>query len=306
MLEITDHSVRLHPGCDLSGEARRCPPQALVDAALDWIDDPVGLLDERPVAVADLWRSLIETLVGGRRDEILVVHPADWPRHRVDRAVAAANSLADHVEAVSRDRWQREAVARDRWQGEVITPCRSRRGRPRRRLRPPAAALLAVSVVVAVAAVLVGRGGQVPTRPVDVTLVEGRMAVRVPARWVAERVTGGPGSSRLQVSSLENPGVAVHLTWSYAPEMTLEQAAAVLTRAIAAEPPGVFVDVRPRAEVGGRPAVVYRELRPGRVIVWAVIVAGATRISVGCQSPPGREADVRAACDEAVRSAREV
>ena len=54
VLEVTGDSVRVR-----SGFASATPPSTLVEAALDWIDDPVGLLDERPVAVADLWRSLM-------------------------------------------------------------------------------------------------------------------------------------------------------------------------------------------------------------------------------------------------------
>ena len=164
-----------------------------------------------------------------------------------------------------------------------------------------AAGAIAVPAVVALTA-------RVPPAPKDapgVSVAEGRMAVRIPAHWTVERVTGGPGSRRLRVRPPQDSAIALHLTWSYAPETTLEQTAGVLSRAIAGEIPGVFVDLRVAAEVAGRPAVTYREVRQGRVIAWSVVLAGATRISIGCQSPPGRDADVRAACDEAVRSARE-
>ena len=54
----------------------------------------------------------------------------------------------------------------------------------------------------------------------------------------------------------------------------------------------------------GRPAIAYRETRPGTVVRWSVLIDGSTRIAVGCQSAPDREVAVRAACDQAVRSAR--
>jgi type VII secretion-associated protein (TIGR03931 family) len=137
------------------------------------------------------------------------------------------------------------------------------------------------------------------------TVVEGRMTVQIPANWTVERVTSGPGSRRLQVSPPGNPGIALHLTSSYAPEVTLDRAAEALTTAMADEPAGVFVDLCSPDEVAGRPAVTYREIRPGRVIAWSVVLDGATRIGIGCQSPPGGEAGVRAACEEAVRTGRE-
>ena len=69
--------------------------------------------------------------------------------------------------------------------------------------------------------------------------------------------------------------------------------------------PFVFAGGAAQAEVAGRTVVTYREVRPGRIIAWSVVLAGATRISIGCQSPAGREAGIRAVCDEAVRSAQE-
>lgn len=297
VLEVTADSVRVLRGFGSSGDGGGRAPQRLIDAAVGWIDDPVGLFEERPVAVADLWRSLMVTLVGERCGSIVVVHPPDWPRHRIDRVVAAANTVAEHVEAVSRDSW----VGPGGPQEDRLDD-----GRPvRPRRRPLTALLVASAVVVPAAVVLTVRVPPAPTDAPAVAVVEGRIAVRIPAHWTVERVTGGPGSRRLQVSPPQDPAIALQLTSSYAPEATLEQAADVLGRAIAGEIPGVFVDMRVAVEVAGRPAVTYREVRPGRVIAWSVVLAGATRISIGCQSPPGREADVRAACDEAVRSARE-
>lgn len=298
VLEVTGDSVRVLPGPGASAHTGGCPPRTLVDAAVGWIDDPVGLFEERPVAVADLWRSLMVTLVGERREVIVVVHPPDWPRHRIERVVAAANTVAEHVEAVGRDRWSAEAMEEPRG-GHVRD---ARPVRPRRRLKT--AVLVGGAMVALAGAALTGR--VTPAKdPTGMAVVEGRMAVRIPAHWTVERVTGGPGSRRLQVSPPRDPAIALHLTAAYAPETTLEQAAEALRHAIADEKPGVFVDVRAPVEVAGRPAATYREIRPGRVVAWSVVLSGATRISIGCQSPPEREVDVRAACDDAVRSAKE-
>ena len=106
VLEVTDEAVRM-----LSGGTGRRPSHALVEAALDWIDDPVGLFDERPVAVADMWRSLVATLLPPRCEVVVVVHPPDWSRTRVDRVVAAVNTVADRIEAVGSDRWAGTAAS---------------------------------------------------------------------------------------------------------------------------------------------------------------------------------------------------
>lgn len=285
VLEVTDDGVRV-----LAGGSGLGAPRALVEAALDWIDDPIGLFDERPVAVADLWRSLVATLLGPRCESVVVVHAPDWSRSRVDRVVAAANTVAGQIETVSADLWTGVPEARARAVG----------GSRRSAIRLGVALLLAVVVLAGV-----GVGVRAWHRPAARTLIEGRMAVRIPAQWHVQRVTGGPGSRRLQAGSPDDPAIAIHLTWSYAPETTLAEAADVLAHAIAGEPPGVFADLRAGATVAGRDAVTYRESRPGRVIDWIVVQAGATRISIGCQSPPGRESDVRGPCDDAVRSARE-
>ena len=137
-------------------------------------------------------------------------------------------------------------------------------------------------------------------------IVEGRVVVEVPASWSVARITGGPGSRRVRVTAPDDPHLALHITQSFAPAGTLADTAESLRRAIGAQPPGVFVDVRPEDQVAGRRAVTYREVRPGRVIRWSVMLDGSTRISVGCESRPGAEAGIRAACEAAVRSAREL
>jgi type VII secretion-associated protein (TIGR03931 family) len=80
----------------------------------------------------------------------------------------------------------------------------------------------------------------------------------------------------------------------------------MLRQAVAEQPRGVFVEFNPTDRRGGRPAVTYREVRVGRDIRWAVVLDGSTRISVGCQSAPGREDTVARACEKAIESAHEL
>ena len=142
--------------------------------------------------------------------------------------------------------------------------------------------------------------------PAAVSLVEGRIVVAVPLHWHVERVRSGSGSRRVQVGSPVDPDIALHITASYAPDSTLEQAAEVLGDAVADQTPGVFVGFRPAVEVAGRPAVTYREVRVGRVVDWSVVLSGSTRIGIGCQSAPDRTEVVRAVCEQAIRTAREL
>jgi len=169
-----------------------------------------------------------------------------------------------------------------------------------------AAGLAAAGLLVRVA--VPGRPPEAPRHSgaaVAATLVEARVAVVIPPDWPVTRVTDGPGSPRVQVDSPTDPEAALHITQSHTPGSGLAEAAEALGRAVAAaRPVGVFVDFRPDGEAAGRPALTYREVRPGRVIRWSVLQDGSTRIGIGCQSAPEREESVRAACREAVRSAR--
>jgi type VII secretion-associated protein (TIGR03931 family) len=118
-----------------------------------------------------------------------------------------------------------------------------------------------------------------------------------------QRVVDGPGSARVQVTSPSDPELALHVTQSSVPDETLTGTAERLKRAIDAEPAGVFVDFNPSGTSAGRPAVTYREVRAGHQVRWTVLLDGAVRISIGCQSRPGGEDAVREVCEQAVRSA---
>lgn len=142
-----------------------------------------------------------------------------------------------------------------------------------------------------------------------VYLVEGRVAVQVPADWPVRRVTGGPGSARVEVVSSADPQLALHVTQAPAPADTLAAVAEPLERALRlaeADAPGVFVGFDPAGTSAGRPAVTYREVRGDHQIDWAVLVDGAVRIGVGCQSGPGGADAIRPVCEQAVRSARAI
>jgi type VII secretion-associated protein (TIGR03931 family) len=146
--------------------------------------------------------------------------------------------------------------------------------------------------------------GAAPVPPT--ALVEGRVAMEIPAGWNVQFVTAGPGSARVQVVSPSDGETALHLTQSRVRDEDLAESAAILRRAFDGQPAGVFVDFHPSDVRAGRPAVTYREVRPGHDIRWAVVLDGTVRISIGCQSAAGAERDIAAACEQAVRSAHEI
>ncbi|MEY8017957.1 type VII secretion-associated protein [Mycobacterium servetii] len=179
--------------------------------------------------------------------------------------------------------------------------------RPRARLR---AGFTAAVVALAAAALAVAPGGRHAATPAPAAaptlLVEGRVALSVPAGWPARRVVAGPGSARVQVTSPSDPEVALHITQSSVPGEALSGAAERLKRAIDAEPAAVFVDFDPSGTSAGRPAVTYREVRANHHVRWTVLADGEVRISVGCQSRPGGYEAVRDVCERAVRSAHAI
>jgi type VII secretion-associated protein (TIGR03931 family) len=142
--------------------------------------------------------------------------------------------------------------------------------------------------------------------PAAGALLDGRVSMDVPVGWTVQRVTDGPGSARVQVMSPSESESMLHLTQTWTPGTDLTAAAAALRQALDNETAGTFVDFNPRDTRADRAAVTYREVRPGREVLWVVLVDDGVRISVGCQNAYGRAASVAAACDAAVRSARRV
>lgn len=163
---------------------------------------------------------------------------------------------------------------------------------------------LIVSVTLFCIALAVGTGDR---DPIPMTLlVEGRVAVKVPALWVVQRVTAGPGSARVEVVAPDDSG-AVLVTQAQVREgETLVSTSATLRDALDEQPAGVFSRFTPEDRRADRPVATYREVRGGRQVDWAVFVDDTVRIAVGCQTPPGAEEALRSVCDEVIRSAHAV
>ncbi len=374
----------------------------MVRAAFDGIDDPVTLVDLRPVGVGSLWRTVLESVDCGRPERAIVVYPSWWAPTRIDVLSAAAQVLADKVVLQPRSwllthdsqdvtvvveiadcfvvitgatvvaetrcgepMWVAEAVVGSildmasgvaavvvmidapstvsgarglatmiaeglrvcdaistlqvddvRFKGVAAelfrreasaceSHCTEASRRDYRRHRAPVLLAVLLLVLGVLGVVTLGR------RPAPVAdglpttfLVEGRVALEIPAQWSIQRVIAGPGSARVQVTSPADPEVALHVTQSRVAVATLSATAESLKNAIDAEPAGVFVDFNPVGSSAGRPAVTYREVRGGHDIRWIVLVDKAVRISIGCQSRHGHDDAVRQVCELAVRSAR--
>ena len=146
-----------------------------------------------------------------------------------------------------------------------------------------------------------------PAADVPVTLlVEGRVAVKVPALWVVRRITSGPGSARVEVTASDDT-TAVLITQSQIRKgESLAATAATLRRALDDQQAGVFSEFNPDDRRADRPAATYRELRDGRQIDWTVFVDDTVRIAIGCQGSPDSQQAVRDVCEEAIRSAHAV
>jgi type VII secretion-associated protein (TIGR03931 family) len=384
-----------------------CGGDALVDdetvrGAFDSIDDPVALIDLRPVSVDALWRMVLGSVDCGSAQRAIVVHPSWWAQTRIDVLRAAAEVLAGEV--VMRPRsW---LLTHDSPAGTVVveiadgfvvvtgtdvaaqTRCGETqsvveavvhsvvemtpdatvtvmidapstvvgagtlaamvakalrassgiltvhivddgrlkkfaaeiiRGEDRVCESPPGGRdhcrrwrlALVVPLILAVlgmagALASVRRGAPADGGLPTTFLVEGRVAVEIPAQWPTQRVVAGPGSARVQVTSPSDPEMSLHVTQSRVAIDALSATAEFLKQAIDAEPTGVFVDFDPAGNFAGRPVVTYREVRTSHDIRWAVLVDKAVRISIGCQSRHGHEDAMRQVCELAVRSARAV
>ncbi|HEU0190152.1 MAG TPA: type VII secretion-associated protein [Mycobacterium sp.] len=264
-----------------------------------------------PEQVADAVLRRVVGLTGGAANAIWVDGPTG-----VGGAAALAGMIAERLRGV-RPGGDVELVDRARLvmlgSAPGVAPgVQQQRAGRRSRVAALAASVALLAATAAGVGSRIGNGPPVVPAPAPATfLVEGRVAIQVPADWPVRRVTGGRGSARVEVTSPADPRVVLHLTQSVAPGATLqatgESLRLVMDRANAAEPPGVFVDFNPAGNSAGRAAVTYRERRGGRNIDWSVLVDEPVRISIGCQSPEdgGDPAGAaRAVCEQAVRSAR--
>lgn len=212
--------------------------------------------------------------------------------------VPGSDALAALIAQALRATGVRTAAARLRAPDPPAPP---RPATPRRRRRYPA-------VVAALPALIVGaliahrESAPAPT----VLLVEGRVAVAVPADWPAQRITDGPGSARVQLVSPVDPQQLLHLTQTPVLDPDLAAVAERLGRAIddANERAAVFADFNPVDTRAGRPAISYAEHRPGHRIDWTVLLDAGVRIGIGCQQRDGDPGVLSEVCERAVRTAR--
>ena len=334
----------------------------LAAAACAAIDDRYTVVDDGPVDVDDLWRTVLQ-VDAERSGPVLLVCPGWWHPRRVDRVRRAVggepvvrqrhtvhrrasdviveiaeefvlvrvgdrvvasiprvgDTVAEQVTAqitvgttvlldapvgVSGARRLAETIAGDVLAGgrdaaivddHVLVRETASCARPRRmRMSPMLAGVTAVAVCGTGMFCQVDR----PSPAQDQLVVEGRVAVLLPADWERRRLIDGPGSPRLQSISTEYPDAAILLTQSPAGPDPV----AVLAAALAVQPSGVFTDFREHDRRSERDVVSYTENRPGRTIEWVVFVDGPVRIAIGCQHPR----QIRSHCDLAVRSAHAV
>jgi type VII secretion-associated protein (TIGR03931 family) len=274
----------------------------IVEIAEDFV--VVHVLIDAPAVVPRVGdpRAVIDAIVTRIGDSDAVID--------VPLGIAGATRLADGIARKLRARGVDVSVADDRRvlrTAEAGLPRRRSPGRLRRRLAQPRVAALAGAglVVVALACAAAGYGADDAhdSAPAATAwLVEGRVAVEVPADWATERILTGPGSARVQVLSPWEPHVAIHVTQSPGQE-SLAAAAEVLRAVLDDQPDGVFVEFTASARRAGRAAITYREIRAEHHVDWTVMLDSGVRIAIGCQHPPDGPAP-QPVCDQAIRSAR--
>ena len=188
----------------------------IVEIAQDFV--VVHVLTAAPAVVPRVGdpRAVIDSIVARIDDSDVLID--------VPLGVAGATRLADELARTLRTRGVVVSVADDRRLLRAATAGRAR-GRPGRgrrigtlpgRLAQPRAAALAGAgvVVVALAGAAAGYGADDSPPAATTWLVEGRIAVEVPADWTAERILSGPGSARVQVLSPREPHVGIQVTQS--------------------------------------------------------------------------------------------
>jgi len=82
-----------------------------VSSAIAGIDDALTLIDDRPVDVADVWRTIMHDVVGGPTETIVVVCPTGWASSRVARVRDAAGTVAHDVVLLRRAEVVRDGLA---------------------------------------------------------------------------------------------------------------------------------------------------------------------------------------------------
>ncbi len=289
---------------DVFADGQQCSPTVVEIApelVIVWHSGFVVAAEPRLGELEDVVRAVAEGV--GAATAVLVDAPVG-----VEDAAALANAVSARLRA---DGLAVTIVHQDRVLAGLRdhpTPWRRELGLPR---RVPKATVVA-AVMFSVGLLCAGlasrsdvRGSHATAVPMTL-LVEGRVAVKVPAQWSVQRITSGSGSARIQVSAPDD-ATAVLVTQSQVRRSErLAETAGVLRDALDDQQAGVFSLFNPDDRRADRSAATYREVREGRQIDWTVFVDDAIRIAVGCQSAPGREQAVKDICDEAIRSAHAV
>jgi hypothetical protein len=74
----------------------------VVTTALESLDDDLALVDDRVVAVDELWRDVLGAASDGPCGRLLLICPSWWGTRRLARVVAAARHWSDDVVVVPR------------------------------------------------------------------------------------------------------------------------------------------------------------------------------------------------------------
>jgi type VII secretion-associated protein (TIGR03931 family) len=284
VVEIADSFVVI-TGATVVAHARRGDScgvvEAIVDSVLEAADSAETVVIDAPSTVSGA-SALAAMIAEELRDSRLSATQVDDDRLR-ELAGAVIPSESSTVESNSTDGGMRHQ--RRHWRLALVIP------------------VLGAALA---AGALRHHGAPADAGTQTAFLLEGHVALEVPAQWPMQRIVSGPGSARLQVTSPSDPEVALHVTQSRVALATLDATAEFLKQAIDAEQAGIFVDFNPTGQTAGRPAVTYREIRPDHDVRWSILVDKDVRISIGCQSRRGHDDAVRQACELAVRSARAV
>ncbi|MCT7658115.1 type VII secretion-associated protein [Mycobacterium deserti] len=83
----------------------------MVSVALACIDDDLALLDDRPVAIDEVWQKVLGAVAGGGVDTLVLVCPAWWSSSRTERVQAAAGAVAQSVVVLKRAQVLRMGLA---------------------------------------------------------------------------------------------------------------------------------------------------------------------------------------------------
>jgi type VII secretion-associated protein (TIGR03931 family) len=109
---MTDVIVEVGPGTVRGPNNAR---EEWVSAAIESVDDEIALIDDRPVSVAEVWREVLGTAVGGFAETVVLVCPTWWPSARIDLVRDAAHTVANNVEMLQRTAVIREGLTDRLW-----------------------------------------------------------------------------------------------------------------------------------------------------------------------------------------------